>query len=180
MYAYLKGQLVELSPTYTILDVTGHGYYIHTPLTVFNKSYTIGQEILLYTTFIVREDSMRLFGFVRKKDQILFEQLIAISGLGPKIALSILSQGEKINFSQMIIEKDTQALTKIPGIGKKTAERIIIDLSDKIKNIPLEKSTSPLIEDAICALINLGYKEKEAQKNVFNSIKKKPIHPRSL
>ena len=172
MYAYLKGQLITLKPDHVIIDIGGCGYYIHTPLTLYTKNKTLGEQILLYTSFILREDSMRLFGFETEEEKLLFEKLIAISGVGPKIALLILSNKDKLNLSDIIAKRDIESLTKIPGIGKKTAERIVIELSDKITSLNPMSSSLPIQLDAIAALITLGYKEKEAVKSVELAIKK--------
>lgn len=171
MYAYIKGTLIASKPDQTIVDVAGIGYLIYTPLTFYTRNKTLGSTILLYTSFITREDSMRLFGFETEEDKSLFEKLISISGLGPKTALSIIGQSDSINLSKAISEKNSTSLTSIPGIGKKTAERIIIELSDKIKTIPNTGFSSSIAADAISALITLGYKEKEAAKNVNIAMK---------
>jgi Holliday junction DNA helicase RuvA len=172
MYAYLKGLLVTVKPDHVVVDIGGCGYYVHTPLTLYTKNKTLGETIHLYTSFILREDSMRLFGFEKEEEKILFEKLIAISGVGPKIALLLISNSDRMNLSDIIATRDSQTLTKIPGIGKKTAERIVIELSDKIKSLPTQQSSSLMQLDAIAALISLGYKEKDAEKSVDNAIKK--------
>jgi Holliday junction DNA helicase RuvA len=172
MYAYLKGQLISLKPDHAIIDIGGCGYYVHTPLTLYTKNKTLGEQIFLYTSFLLREDSMRLFGFETEEEKILFEKLIAISGVGPKIALLILSNKSRLDLSQIIAKRDIESLTKIPGIGKKTAERIVIELSDKIKSLTNMPSSLPIELDAIAALITLGYKEKEAAKSVELALKK--------
>jgi Holliday junction DNA helicase RuvA len=172
MYAYLKGLLVTVKLDHVVVDIGGCGYYVHTPLTLYTKNKTLGETIHLYTSFILREDSMRLFGFEREEEKILFEKLISISGVGPKIALLLISNSDRMNLSDIIATRDSQTLTKIPGIGKKTAERIVIELSDKIKSLPTQQSSSLIQLDAIAALISLGYKEKDAEKSVDNAIKK--------
>lgn len=171
MYSYIKGILTEVNADHAIVEVSGIGYHVFIPLSFYTSHQKLQSEILLYTSFIVREDSMRLFGFDNKEDKALFEKLITISGLGPKTALAIIGQSDTINLAEIISNKDVQALTRVPGIGKKTAERIIIELSDKLSSFK-RKEYSSTTSDAIAALIALGYKEKEATKNVALALKK--------
>ncbi len=171
MYSYIKGLLVEVNADHAIVEIHGIGYHVYIPLSFYTARPKINSDIFLYTSFIVREDSMRLFGFESKDDKTLFEKLITISGLGPKTALAIIGQSATIDLAQVISNKDVTALTRVPGIGKKTAERIIIELSDKLTSIK-GKAYSSTTSDAIAALIALGYKEKEAQKNVTAALKK--------
>ena len=169
MYEYIKGILKELETNFCIVEVSGMGHYIHTPIHLFHNQNEIEKEILLHTVFIVREDSMRLFGFETKEEKSLFEKLITISGLGPKTALAIIGGSTSLDLHKIIQEKDTVKLTKIPGIGKKTAERIIIELADKLPKIA--RSSIPNHGfDAINALITLGYKEHDASKRVSTVI----------
>ncbi|MCH9811789.1 Holliday junction branch migration protein RuvA [bacterium] len=174
MYAYIKGTLTEIHATHAVIDVGGVGYHLFIPISLYTKMPPLQKELLLYTSFVVREDSQRLFGFETKGDKALFEKLIAISGLGPKTALAIIGQNDQIPLEEVIGRKDAAALTKIPGIGKKTAERIIIELDGKLtpssKKSPISSSTS----DAILALVSLGYKEKEAMKQVESAQKQDP------
>ena len=174
MYAFIKGLLVTSEPDHTILEVGGIGYLIYTPLSLYYQSYKKSSIIFLHTTFIVREDSMKLFGFEHLKDKVMFEQLIKISGLGPKTAMAIISHSDTINLSEIIGKKDVATLIKIPGIGKKTAERMIIELSDKMDKMPTSTLTSPLIKDAIAALVSLGYKDQEAGKCVNKAFEQAP------
>jgi holliday junction DNA helicase RuvA len=173
MYAYLKGKLVKLEVDHAIVDVGGVGYLINTPLSLFTQGAIEGNEIFLYTCFIVREDSQRLFGFESLADKTLFEKLLKVSGLGPKTALSIVGQGDTMNLEEVILMRDVIALTSIPGIGKKTAERIITELSDQMSVRPM-KGKDPVSNDAIAALVTLGYKEKQAFDLVQKAMKKNP------
>jgi len=174
MYAFIKGKLCICEPDHTVLDVGGIGYLIYTPLSFYYQSYKHESIIFLHTTFIAREDSMKLYGFERLQDKAMFEQLIKINGLGPKTAMAIISHSDTINLSEVISKKDVAALIKIPGIGKKTAERMITELSDKMDKMPTISLTSPLIKDAIAALISLGYKDQEASKSVNKAFEKAP------
>ncbi len=170
MYAYIKGCLVEVEKDHTIIDVGGRGFFIYTPMHFFLSAPNIGSQVLLHTSFIVSQDNMRLFGFLKKQEKMLFEKLITISGLGPKTALAILSYGDRLDLAKVIRENDVQTLTKIPGIGNKTAQRIIIELSDKLGDLS-HVGAPPMTLDAIAALISLGYKEKEATKSVHDAMK---------
>jgi Holliday junction DNA helicase RuvA len=171
MYSYIKGLLVEVNADHAIVEIGGIGYHVYIPLSFYTAHQKLNSEIIFHTSFIVREDSMRLFGFESKEEKALFEKLITISGLGPKTALAIIGQSDTIDLTEVISSKDVAALTRVPGIGKKTAERIIIELSDKLSSIK-GKAYSSTASDAIAALIALGYKEKEAQKNVATALKK--------
>lgn len=174
MYAYLKGKVIEISPDHTILDVGGIGYLVYTPLHLYTNSPQENKEIFLHISFQVREDSMRLFGFLKRQEKELFEKLISISGLGPKTAMAIIGQGDTMNLPNIILQKDAIALTKVPGIGKKTAERIIIELSDKVSSLANSTAeiVSPKVKDAISALMSLGYKEKEANACIKRALEK--------
>jgi len=170
MYAYLKGILVEMEKDHVVLDVQGQGFFIHTPLHFYSDAPSMGKELLIHISFIVSQDSMRLFGFLKKGEKTLFEKCLTISGLGPKLALSIISHSHSLDFVKIIAEKDIDTLIKIPGIGKKTAQRILIDLCDKLDTLPNTKN-EPIALDAISALISLGYKEKQATKSVQEALK---------
>lgn len=175
MYDYLKGTLKELTITKATLEVSGVGYAILIPLNTHAQlTRKMGEVILLYTTFVVREDSHRLFGFLEKVEKQLFETLSDVSGIGPKTALSIIGHLTKNELDLAIYHQDISTLSRVPGIGKKTAERLIVELKDKMKHLkPLldEGSSSKsgaqhLMEDALLALIHLGYHETLAQKAI--------------
>lgn len=174
MYAFIKGELISSEPDHTILETGGIGYLIYTPLSIYYQSYKKNSLIFLHTTFIVREDSMKLYGFEHLKDKTMFEELIKINGLGPKTAMAIISHSDTINLSEVIGKKDVATLVKIPGIGRKTAERMITELADKMDKIVSIPLTSPLIKDAIAALISLGYKDQEASKSVGKAFELAP------
>ena len=174
MYAYLKGTLKEIHPDHAVIDVGGIGFFLFVPISLYTKMPAIEKEILLHTSFVVREDSSRLFGFETRADKSLFEKLIANSGLGPKTALAIIGQNDQIPLEEVIGRKDAAALTKIPGIGKKTAERILIELDGKLLPPSKRATFSSDSSDAVSALISLGFKEKEAIKQVEGATKKDP------
>lgn len=178
MFEYIKGTLVESSPVRAIVETQGLAYRIWIPLSHYAKLPQTGQEITLFLRHVVREDSEDLYGFLSRSDRELFELLIAISGIGPKTALGLIGHMEGSAFQQAISESDIPALCRIPGVGKKTAERLIIELRDKIKK--LVTSTAPvssLAEDALSALIHLGYSNAHAQKAIKTALDKNKENP---
>ena len=178
MIGQLRGKLVQKQPPYLLIDVQGVGYEIEAPMTTFYSLPATGEEIHLYTHLVVREDAHLLFGFASLRERKLFRTLIKISGIGAKMALTILSGIETDDFARCILESDTVRLTRLPGVGKKTAERLIVEMRDRIKdwdregvisettlNIPAGKRSNQ-VTDAISALIALGYKPQEANRYV--------------
>ena len=173
MYEYIKGTLIDVTFERAIIDVSGVGYQLFIPFNTFAKLPKRGQEVLFYIAFIVREDSQRLFGFLSLDERTLFNQLETISGIGPKTALTLVGHLEGESFRCAITSADTTTLCKVPGIGKKTAERLILEMRDKLKkssaDLSLATPTLPeevLSSDAVSALINLGYPSNQAQKAV--------------
>lgn len=183
MYAFIRGLLVQVTPTHAILDVSGIGYQIHVPSNAASKLPEPGSTALLYTSFIVREGFQGLYGFTQVEERDLFNEVIEISGIGPKIALALISYFSLSDLHDVITREDTAALSKIPGIGKKTAERLLIELRNRLEkfflNAPLEKTAAPAnikqqtFQDALKALINLGYNRSAAQNALKKSIKDK-------
>jgi holliday junction DNA helicase RuvA len=174
MLAYLKGTLVEKNPTNIIIDIHGVGFNVIIPVSSFDKLGDTGEEALILTHLHVREDAMILFGFVTKEEKELFELLLSVSGVGPKLAIGILSGAGVEEFKNYIYHKNLTALTSISGIGKKTAERLIVELFDKISKQMILKDIKPIgsSEDyeiknqAIQALCILGYARAVAEKSV--------------
>ena len=180
MIGRIQGTLLELNAPDVLIDVHGLGYEISCPLsTIFNLP-KLGEVTTLHTHLAVREDAHVLYGFGTLKERTLFKTLIKISGVGPKLALSILSGMETDRFIQSIQEQDPAALVKIPGVGKKTAERLIVEMKDRLKELgsvgsmlmtPLEAQLEKVLrvdalQDAESALIALGYKPAQAAKAV--------------
>ncbi|HET9843277.1 MAG TPA: Holliday junction branch migration protein RuvA [Gammaproteobacteria bacterium] len=170
MIGRIRGKLCEKRPPHVLIDVHGVGYSILAPLSTFLQLPDLEQEVILYTEFIVREDAQTLYGFIKEEDKALFQQIIKVNGVGPKVALGILSGMEPHFFVECIQQENLNALTKLPGIGKKTAERLVIELRDKLKSmqreIPmLEKNstTTQSKQEAIAALEALGFKSREAE-----------------
>lgn len=176
MIARIRGQLIEKKPPYLLVDVHGVGYQLLVPLSTFIQLPELDQEVVLFTEFVVREDAQLLYGFIQEQDRALFQKIIKISGVGPKLALGILSGMEPSRFAATIQEGNIQALVKLPGVGKKTAERLVIELRDKL-NISAPHETASFShttlvqqpdqkEEAIAALEALGYKPREAEKAI--------------
>jgi len=177
MFAFIRGILLSAGPLWCTLDTGPIGYKIAIPATLLEKLPPIGQELLLHTSFIVRENSQMLYGFLTQCDRDAFEVLLNVSGIGPKLALSVIGHLAPSELQSAIIGNDLVLLSKIPGIGKKTAERLVMELKDKLGNLwPDAAGTfitatldSPVVRDAISALINLGYSPSVAQKAVNKS-----------
>ena len=172
MIDYIKGQITESTSETITIENQGIGYKILIPLSVYLKGPKLGDHITIYTVVIYREDSQRIFGFLNKHDQQTFERLLQVTGVGPKLALSLIGHLEANELEKAIAGNDPLSLSKIPGIGKKTAERLILELKDKINKFRPE---TPLFDektqDAIQALIHLGYAQKEASLMVQKVLK---------
>lgn len=172
MIGFLRGTLLEQEASYLIVEVNGIGYEIQIPLNNFATLPPLGQEISLYIHFIAREDGQFLYGFINKNSRSLFRALIKVNGVGPKMALTILSAMEPDVFARNILLNDTAALEHISGIGSKTAKRLLIEMRDKVIEwgdtgaMSVIKSGT-VMDDAVSALIALGYKAYEAKKAVL-------------
>ena len=180
MFAYLKGNLAFKNNENAVVDVGGVGYSLQIPFSTYKLLPDIDNEVKLYTYMAVREDNISLFGFFSNEEKKIFEQLISVSGIGPKIGIGILSDITPAEFSLAVITDDVNRLTKISGIGKKTAQRMIIELKDKMKkediadttNVPSTQfSNNSNAEEAIAALQVLGYSNKDAVSMVNSVIK---------
>ncbi len=173
MFAYIQGTLTEISPHHVVVETSGLGYLIFVPLSTFGHLPAIGEQALLYTTLIVREDSHRLFGFHSKVERSLFNKLIELSKMGPKTSLALLGHLNPEQLQSCIAKGQVASLAKVPGIGKKTAERLIIELRDyferaslRIQETVQDHIYSDHSQDAINALINLGYSKNKAEQAV--------------
>jgi Holliday junction DNA helicase RuvA len=182
MIANLRGRLLEKHPNRVIIDVQGVGYDVHVPLSTFYEMADSGAEIALRVHTHVREDALMLFGFATLLELQIFERLISVSGIGPKLALAVLSGIETNELVTAIRQADVARLTAIPGIGKKTAERIGLELKDKMATLApavVEPSsdavaTETLRTDVLSALVNLGYHRPLAERAVEAALKKAP------
>lgn len=171
MYAYLRGTLEEIEPNKIILDVNGIGYLITVPTSLMNKLPPKGETVKLYTYFNVREDAQEMYGFYDREEKSLFEKLISVSGIGPKTAIAMLSTLTPRQLAIALVSGDVKTLIMAPGIGKKTAQRMILELKEKIDRETLESSEpafdySPGNEPAevIQALMALGYQAHQARQ----------------
>ena len=176
MYDYIRGTLTELTPTKAIVEAGGLGYCVFIPLSAFSSQLSIGKEIKLHLSPIYREDSARLFGFLTRDERDIFERLSSISGIGPKTALSLIGHMSMKDLGSAISTSNAKLLAKVPGIGKKTAERVIIEMRDKIKSrpeatqVPLVTDEDHMIHDGINALMNLGYNNDRALTAIKKAI----------
>jgi Holliday junction DNA helicase RuvA len=174
----LQGVLLRKEPPALMLDVGGVGYELEAPMTTFYELPAVGERVTLYTHLVVREDAHLLYGFVREAQRRLFRELLKVNGVGPRVALAVLSGLSDEEFCRCVAEEDIARLTKVPGIGRKTAERLVIEMRDKLpKDIPLPASTaagpaapgdpvSEAVSEAVSALVSLGYKPNEASRAV--------------
>ncbi|MEX1013130.1 MAG: Holliday junction branch migration protein RuvA [Waddliaceae bacterium] len=171
MFEYLKGTLVSKSDEKVIIDVGGIGYLIYVPKSLYDQLKGVSNEVLLYTSFVVREDSHTLYGFFTSNERDFFEKMTTISGVGPKLALAILGNIPLNTLFQVVHGGDVNALTQIPGVGKKKAERLLIELRDKVgsSSITASFAFTPPLHDAIQALQNLGYSKKSSTEAVENA-----------
>ena len=170
MIGRLKGTLVSKQPPWLVIDVSGVGYELEAPMsTVFDLPET-GREVALFTHYAVKEDTVALYGFLREAERLLFRNLQKVSGIGAKIALAVLSGTATDEFARLVQTGDIAALTRIPGIGKKTAERIVVELRDRLDGLNLSPAgrTGAVPRDAqseaVVALQQLGYKPAEATR----------------
>lgn len=183
MIGRLNGVLVEKQPPEILLEVSGVGYEVQMPMTCFYDLPKVGDNAIVYTHFVVREDAQLLFGFNSKTERALFRELLKANGVGPKLGLAILSGMSAQQFVSCVNNEDATALVKLPGVGKKTAERLVLEMKDRLKNwgndLFTPFSDSAVIEpasdatiannaadDAVSALVALGYKLPQAQKAV--------------
>ncbi len=183
MIGRLRGILVEKQPPEILLEVAGVGYEVQMPMTCFYDLPGEGSEVTVYTHFVVREDAQLLFGFNNKSERALFRELLKANGVGPKLGLAILSGMSARQFVTCVHNEDASSLVKLPGVGKKTAERLVLEMKDRLKDwghdlltpysdsavlSPLEDPTvqNSAADDAVAALVALGYKLPQAQKTV--------------
>jgi Holliday junction DNA helicase RuvA len=179
--AHLRGRIFEKQPNRLVVDVNGVGYDVSVPLSTFYGLGEPGSDIALRIHTHVREDALALYGFATRLEQELFERLISVSGIGPKLALAVLSGIEPPDFIRAIERGDLARLTAIPGVGKKTSERIVLELKDRLpRPQPAMVAASDSLEasdhrhDVLSALMNLGYHRPLAEKAVESAIKATP------
>ncbi len=175
MIGRIQGTLLLKQAPDLLVDVQGVGYEIHAPMTTIYQLPEVGQEVTLLTHFVVREDAQLLYGFADQRERRLFRTLIKVNGVGPKLALTILSGIDSDEFVRCVRENDTATLVRLPGVGKKTAERLLVEMKDRLKDWHIEGSgavvsSEPPVHDyraeAESALVALGYKPTEASKAI--------------
>lgn len=167
MIAHLRGRLISKHPNQAIVEAAGVGYDVTISVPTFSALPALGGEVAFHIHTHVREDSIALFGFLRPAEKQLFERLISVSGIGPKLAITILSGMPADEMVGAIRGHDVARLTRIPGIGKKTAERMVLELRDKLQDFgaaPVAAPASPVEEDVLSALVNLGYQRPAAER----------------
>jgi len=179
MIGRLKGRLIQKQPPWLLIDVQGVAYEVEAPMTTIYKLPAIDEELTLFTHLLVRDDAHLLFGFAEEHERLLFRTLIKVNGVGAKMALAILSGMEADEFANCIRDGDSVRLTRLPGVGKKTAERLIVEMRDKLKDWQSASSSrantakgsvevfSDPGDEAVSALVSLGYKPQEASKYVL-------------
>jgi Holliday junction DNA helicase RuvA len=176
MIAHLRGKLLAKHPNQAIVETAGVGYDVTISVPTFSDLPAIGSEVALHVHTHVREDVIALYGFLRPSEKVLFEKLITVSGIGPKLAITILSGMPADEMVGAIRGNDVARLTRIPGIGKKTAERMVLELRDKLPPaLPTTLTAAPTMsateEDVVSALVNLGYQRAAAEKALEISVK---------
>lgn len=189
MIGRLKGELIEKQPPQLVIDVNGVGYEVEASMNTFYRLPETGSQITLFTHFVVREDAQLLYGFYEREERSLFRTLIKANGVGPKLAITILSGISTTEFVRCVNDGDTASLVKLPGVGKKTAERLIVEMKDKIKALGLETSSEFQLSaadgpdmasfepetdnraEAESALVALGYKPVQASKSIAQAHK---------
>jgi Holliday junction DNA helicase RuvA len=174
----LRGEIVAKRPPHLLVDVSGVGYELEAPMSTFYDLPAVGAAVVLHTHLVIREDAHVLYAFAREAERALFRSLLRVSGVGPKMALAILSGMNADEFARCVQRDDTAALSRLPGIGKKTAERLIIEMRDRLARLDDEAfavavrpqvtgaGAPSALEDAVSALIALGYKAPEASRMV--------------
>lgn len=176
MIGRIRGVLVYKQPPDILVEVGGVGYEIQVPMTTLFQLPELGSEVSLVTHFVVREDAQLLYGFIDEQDRSLFRQLIKVSGVGPKLALTILSGMDSLSFARCVQRDDISSLIALPGVGKKTAERLLVEMRDKLKDWLVQPeggsvgvALAPVVDivaDAESALVALGYKPQDASRVV--------------
>ena len=166
MIGFLRGKLLRKQPPHLLIDVQGVGYEVEAPMSTFYDLPEVGSDVVLHTHLSIREDAHVLFGFGSEAERRFFRSLIRVNGVGPKLALTILSGISVDGFIRCVQENDTAALTRLPGIGKKTAERLVVEMRDRLDDVGGAATAAGISahprDEALGALVSLGYKPQEA------------------
>lgn len=177
MIAHLRGRLLSKTPQQVVVEAAGVGYEVTISIPTFTALPAEGNEVSLLIYTHVREDTLALFGFMSRTEKRLFEKLLSISGIGPKLAVTVLSGLPPERLISAIHGQDHATLTRIPGVGKKTAERIVLELKDKLDELgtpAIPGVSTPVSEDVLSALVNLGYQRPAAQKGIEAAVARDP------
>jgi len=180
MISYVQGKLAVKTPTHIVVETGGLGFQISIPLSTYESLGEPGEDVRILSHLHVREDALQLFGFATEREKQLFLMLISVTGIGPKVAQGILSGISVTEFESAVRNQDVQSLIKVPGVGKKTAERLVLELRDKIGEIkPGEKEAAfvgrpSFFEEATLALVSLGYKRPQAQEAIQAVVRHQP------
>ena len=181
MIGYLKGTVLRSSPERVLLDVQGVGYEVHVPLSTYYELERAGPggAVQLFIHTHLRDDGIALFGFASEREKLLFEKLIAVSGIGPRLARVVLSGMAADDLLAALAAGDLARLTSIPGIGRKTAERMVLELRDKMRELAAELPgrETPAGEEVVSALVNLGYRPAQAERAVADARRDRPDAP---
>ncbi|MGA3079870.1 MAG: Holliday junction branch migration protein RuvA [Terracidiphilus sp.] len=176
MIAHLRGKLIHIQPGQAIVEAAGVGYDVTISVPTFTALPSVGQEAALHIHTVVREDQIALFGFLEREEKRLFERLITVTGVGPKLAITILSGLSSERTVQAIRGQDHAQLMRIPGVGKKLAERLVVELKDKLDDFAVAPAPSsvrgPAVDDVLSALVNLGYQRLASEKAVEQVVAK--------
>ena len=187
MIERLTGTLIEVDLTSAVVDVQGVGYAVTVPMSTYDRLPRAGSAVTLLTHFHIREDAMQLFGFATKEERALFRMLITVSGVGPRIALNILSSMPVASFCTTVVEGDLKALCRVNGLGKKSAERLVIELRERVRDIEPSAGLggqpaaafAPEAQDAVAGLATLGFKQETARTTVEALCRELPEGQRS-
>ncbi len=189
MYDFLAGKIVRKDPTRLVLEVNGVGYNLAIPLSTFHSLGAVGESVRIWTHLVVREDSHQLFGFKAEEERMVFRLLLSVTGIGPKMSLAVLSGIGTSELRKAIIDGSIPTLTAVSGIGRKTAERLIVELREKILLLEPRASApasgrkdrnEQLVEDSLEALVSLGYRRLEAKQAVQKVLAEKETGSLSL
>jgi Holliday junction DNA helicase RuvA len=177
LIAHLSGRILRKAPTEAVVDVGGVGYRVHIPVSTFYRLGEEGSEVSLLVHTHVREDALALFGFLTASEQTLFERLISVAGVGPRLALNILSGIEAPELVAALRASDVARLTRIPGVGRKTADRLVVELKERVADLAAPAAEAPPAgpgpakEDLVSALLHLGYSRPEAERGVDKALR---------
>lgn len=176
MYEYLEGTLLSILPDAAILDISGIGYHIHISKSCPSRGTPLGQKLKLYVDLVIREDAHTLYGFATQEDRDFFRLLQNVSGIGPRVALNIIGHATPSEIATTLFRKDTKGLSTIPGIGKKLAERLVVELHERIGDLVTSGSipATSTTHEAIRALQTLGFSSSEARNAIASAQKNAP------